>query len=254
LSSLLKTLVKPILSRFGYTALNTHDYYSSDGLFTPHQPRFLGNPRFQKAYQRGIEASRGVDPNSEWRVHIALWAASRALKAEGDFVECGVNAGFLSSAILQYLNWESTGRKFYLIDTFAGPPLDQYSSEEIRQGRDQVALDAAASGAYVTDVDRVRQNFAEWPAAQVLQGQVPGVLPQLRLTQTAFVHLDLNSAPPECVALEFFWPLLSPHGIILLDDYAYWHSSTQGDALDAVASGLGFEILSLPTGQGLIQK
>jgi hypothetical protein len=254
LSSLLKTLVKPLLKRAGFTALNTRDYYSSDGLFTPHQPRFLRNSRFGRAYQRGIDASHGIDPNLQWRVHVALWAASRALEAQGDFVECGVNAGFISSAILDYLDWESTGRKFFLVDTFAGPPLAQYSSEEIQQGRDRVAREAVASGGYVTDLERIRSNFSPWPNAVVMQGAVPGVLPQLRLAQAAFLHLDLNSAPPECAALEFFWPLLSARGIILLDDYAYWKSSTQGDALDAVVSRLGFEILSLPTGQGLILK
>jgi hypothetical protein len=68
------------------------------------------------------------------------------------------------------------------------------------------------------------------------------------------VHLDMNSASPECAALEYFWPLLSAHGLIFLDDYAYFRSPPQGDALDDVAHRLGIEILSLPTGQGLILK
>jgi hypothetical protein len=74
------------------------------------------------------------------------------------------------------------------------------------------------------------------------------------VTQIAFVHLDMNSASPECAALEFFWPLLSPRGLILLDDYAYFRSNTPGDALDTAARRLGTEIVSLPTGQGLILK
>ncbi len=254
MSSLLKKLVKPLLKRMGYTALNAKDYYSSDGLFTPHQPRFLESERFQIAYRRGVEASQGFDPNFEWRVHIALWAASRALEAQGDFIECGVNAGFISSAILQYLDWESTLRSFYLVDTFAGPPLTQYSEQEIQQGRDQVARQAAASGAYVIDIDRVRSNFRQWPHAKVVQGEVPAILPQIPLKEIAFAHLDMNSAAPECAALEFFWPLLSVRGLILLDDYAFFRSNPQGDALDSVAHRLGIEILSLPTGQGLILK
>jgi hypothetical protein len=253
LSSPFKTLIKHWLKRVGYTALNTHDYYSSDGFFTPHQPRFLESTSFQSAYRRGIDASQGFDPGFEWRVHIALWAASRALQTEGDFVECGVNAGFISSAILQYLDWESTGRTFYLVDTFAGPPLTQYSESEVQQGLDQVARQAVTSGAYVTDMERVRSNF-RWPHAKVIQGEVPAILPQLPVTQIAFVHLDMNSSAPECAALEFFWPLLSARGLILLDDYAYFRSNPQGDALDKVARSLNIEILSLPTGQGLILK
>jgi hypothetical protein len=249
-----KALIKPWLTRLGYTALNTSDYYSSDGFFTPHQPRFLADPRFQKAYRRGIEASRGVDPRFEWRVHVALWAASRALLAQGDFMECGVNAGFLSSAIMEFLNWESTGRKFYLVDTFAGPPLSQYSAAEVQQGRDRPAREALASGGYVTDLERVRSNFAQWPSAVVFQGEVPGALAQLQIAQAAFLHLDLNSAGPECAALELFWPRVSERGLILLDDYAFFRSEPQGDALELVAKRLGIEILNLPTGQGLILK
>jgi hypothetical protein len=254
LSSLLKKLIKPILNRLGYVALNAKDYYSSDGLFTPHQPRFLASDRFQNAYRRGIDASQGFDPNFEWRVHIALWAASRALETKGDYIECGVNAGFISSAILEHLHWESIHRTFYLVDTFAGPPLAQYSEQEIQQGRDQVAREALTSGAYVTDIERVRSNFSQWPTAKVVQGEVPSILPTLPISALAFAHLDMNSASPECAALEFLWPLLSARGLILLDDYAYFRSNPQGDALDNIAKTLGTEILSLPTGQGLILK
>ena len=95
------------LQKLGYSLMKTRGRYSVDGFSTVHQPRFLPDPRFQAAYGRGVEASLGVDPGFEWRVHTALWAAERALQTEGDFIECGVNAGFISSAIMRYLRWES---------------------------------------------------------------------------------------------------------------------------------------------------
>jgi hypothetical protein len=52
----------------------------------------------------------------------------------GEFVECGVNAGFLSSAILQSLDWRNLRKKFYLVDTFAGPVVEQFSVEEVENG------------------------------------------------------------------------------------------------------------------------
>jgi hypothetical protein len=70
-------------------------------------------------------------------------------KAPGDIVECGGNAGFLSSAILRYLNWPSVRKRFYLVDTFAGPLLEQYSPQEIERGRLHAARQAIASGGYV---------------------------------------------------------------------------------------------------------
>src|SRR5207248_9328469 len=118
---------------------------------TFHDDRALHDPAFRRAYARGVQAGRGVNPGMAWRIHIALWAARMALRAPGQFVECGVNAGFVSSAIMDYLDWNAVARKFILIDTFAGPVLSQYSEKEVAQGRVRIAREAMAAGAYVTD-------------------------------------------------------------------------------------------------------
>src|SRR5205823_1320202 len=107
-------------------------HYAEDGLYTLHNQSFRQDPRFRAAYARGVQASHGVDQHLEWRIHVALWAGATALRASGDFVECGVNAGFVSSAIMHHLNWSTLPRKYYLIDTFAGPVLEQYSEAEAR--------------------------------------------------------------------------------------------------------------------------
>jgi hypothetical protein len=187
-------------------------------------------------------------------VHVALWAAAASLRVPGDFVECGVNAGFMSSAIMHRLQWNSAGRRFHLIDTFRGPVLDQYSAEEVAHGRPAVAKAALDAGAYVNDLARVRSNFSEWPNAVVVPGSVPEVLPSLDIGAVAFLHIDMNCAYPERAALEFFWERLSPGAIVLLDDYAYARHDAQMRAMDEAAQILGAEILSLPTGQGLIIK
>lgn len=67
-----------------------------------------------------------------WRVHIGLWAGFTASKLAGDFVECGVNRGFLSSAIMEFLDWDSLNRTFFLLDTFEGVD-PRYVSQEDRQ-------------------------------------------------------------------------------------------------------------------------
>jgi hypothetical protein len=251
---MIKRAIRRILGRAGYTLFKTRDRYARDGLYTVHDDRFRRTPEFQAAYARGLKASRGVDPQFEWRVHVALWAGAAALRAPGDFVECGVNAGFVSSALMRFLDWRKIPRKFYLIDTFQGPVLEQFCAEEIAAGRAQIAKEFLAAGAYVTDVARVRDNFAEWPNAVVVPGTVPEVLPSLPIETVAFLHIDLNCALPERAALEFFWDRLSPGAIVLLDDYAYFGQQKQGEAIDSVAKRVGASVLALPTGQGLIIK
>lgn len=251
---MLRRLIHGVLRRCGYAVISTRRRYAGDGLFTLHHDRFREDPAFQRAYARGVEASQGFDPQFAWRIHVALWAARMALRVPGDFVECGVNAGFISSAIMDYLNWRSVDKKFYLIDTFTGPILSQYSADEIAAGRVDVARKALATGAYVTDLERVRANYAEWPNAMIVQGAVPDVLPSLPVRSIALLHIDLNCAYPERAALEYFWDRLSSGALVLFDDYTYLGQQCQAVAIDEAARLLGTTALSLPTGQGLIIK
>jgi hypothetical protein len=250
----MKRLIRKALASAGYAVFNIRNRYAQDGLFTMHSDHFRRDRAFRAAYARGVEAGQGVDPGIEWRVHVALWAAAAASRTAGDFVECGVNAGVVSSAIMQSLDWRNSAKRFYLIDTFSGPVFSQYSAREIDRGRGVAAKSALAAGAYVTDVERVRANFAEWPNALVVRGTVPDVLHTLTFGAVAFLHLDMNCALPEEAALEFFWGRLSPGGVVLMDDYTYFGHDSQTEAIDSLAARLGFKVLALPTGQGVIMK
>jgi hypothetical protein len=251
---LVKTLIKTLAARIGVGIFNVRGRYAQDGLFTMHSDHFRLDPDFRAAYSRGMQASDGVDPAFEWRVHIALWAARTALRVDGDFVECGVNAGFVSSAIMEKLQWNAVGRRFYLIDTFTGPILAQYSQQEVRNGRLTLAMQTLEAGAYVTDMDRIRANFAGWPNAIIVRGAVPEILEKTGFGVVAFLHIDMNCALPERAAFEFFWDRLSPGAVVLFDDYAYYRHDCQREGIDAAVRERGAEVLSLPTGQGLIIK
>mgnify|MGYP001171527622 CR=1 FL=1 len=155
---------------------------------------------------------------------------------------------------MQKLGWNAVGRRFYLIDTFDGPILTQYSEQEVRSGRLTAAKQALEAGAYVTDMDRIRANFATWQNTVVVQGAIPEILAKTEFSGVAFVHVDMNCTLPELAAFQFFWDRLSPGGVVLFDDYAYYGHGSQRDAIDAAARARGTEVLSLPTGQGLIIK
>lgn len=249
---MIKEIIKTVLRTLGIGIHRLHGKYIEDGLITVHSDMFREDPRFLQAYSRGVQSSRGFDPHFRWRVHTALWAAQTSLRVPGDFVECGVNAGFISSAIMQYLNWNRLGRQYYLIDTFSGPLLDQFSEQEVRSARRDIAVAAMNAGAYVTDMERVLENFAEWPSATIIRGAIPEVLTTTPIQHVAFLHIDMNCERPEEAALEFFWDRLSPGAVVLLDDYAYMGHTCQRMAIDRLARRLQSTVLALPTGQGLI--
>jgi hypothetical protein len=244
----------------GYVVVDKASYldppwlYNQDGLVSSHNDDFMHDQAFQRAYERGLKAAHGIDPHHHWRVHVALWVARLATRAQGDFIECGVNAGFMSSAIMEALNWNRLGRRFYLVDSFSGPRMDQFTRAEHESGFTEKIQDAVSRGAYVTDMERIHQNFAEWTGVEIIQGFVPEALDELTSRQFAFVHLDMNASIPEQQALRHLWPIMPDGGAILLDDYAYCGCEAQKIAIDELGSELGFSTLSLPTGQGLVIK
>jgi hypothetical protein len=253
-----KRLLDRALKPFGLELVRpgaARQRYEEDGLRTIHNHDFLSDPAFRRAYERGVAAAAGMDYGWRWRIHVGLSVASWASRLRGDFVECGVNRGFLSSAIMEYLDWNSLDKTFFLLDTFRGLDERFVSTEEKRQGR-ALALNAQhlRSGFYVSSVDSVRANFAEWKRVRFVVGSIPETLAQVDAAEIAYLHLDLNCAPPETAASEFFWPRLVAGGFMLLDDYAYKGYHPQKIAMDAFAAKVGAHILSLPTGQGLIVK
>lgn len=233
--------------------LSNGPVYDQDGLRSVHNHEFMQDPAFMAAYARGMEAS-GRDFRWHWRVHTGLWAARLAIKLDGDFVECGVGTGFMSSAIMHHLNWNTLNRNYYLLDTFSGID-DRFLSDAEKQ--DDIGAKNAKmvqSGVYVTAPDGVIKNFSEWPNKKIIVGAIPETLDQLDVEKVAFLHLDMNNALPEIAAIEYLWDRIVPHAPILLDDYAYDGYRPQKLAMDAFASSRGINVLSLPTGQGLMIK
>jgi hypothetical protein len=227
--------------------------YDQDGLRSIHNHEFMTDPDFQRAYNRGVIAV-GADYQWHWRVHVGLWAATSAAKLVGDFIECGVNRGFMSSAIMTLLEWDSTGRTFYLLDTFAGIDGRYVSAEEKADAIMERNARDIASGFYTLDLKGVRDNFSEWKNIEIVVGAIPETLSAIRSEQIAFLHLDLNCSPPEVATMEALWDRLTTGAFVLLDDYAYSGYRSQKIGIDAFARSRKISVLSLPTGQGLIVK
>jgi O-methyltransferase len=224
--------------------------YNSDGLATQHNADFRHDPRFAEAYSRGLVVPHpyGGSLHIEWRVYIACWLATNALRVPGDFVECGVATGILSRAICSYVSFERrTDRTFWLLDTFEGYPGEQANDAERASG----LADHVAS--YYTDTyESVRESFAAYPNVRLVKGTVPGTLPIVTAEHIAYLSIDMNAAAPEVAAMEAFWDRLSPGAFVLMDDYGWAPCINQKIALDAFAERKGVTILALPSGQGLL--
>lgn len=245
--SMMKQAARRVLRSMGYEVFNARHprILVEDGLATHHNFSFVDDPRFKAAYARGVTANGG-DHHIRWRAHVALWVARQVAGLDGAFVECGVSTGFLSSAIMHDLDWNRLGKKFYLFDTYAGLDARFMSEAELTKER----LGWYSSLSY----DAVKKNFAEFGGVELVKGSIPETLGTVDIPTICYLSLDMNCTLPEIAAAEHFWPKLVPGGIMLLDDYAYSGYEEQHEAFDALAAKFGTTILSLPTGQGILQK
>jgi len=87
-----------------------------------------------------------------------------------------------------------------------------------------------------------------------VQGIIPGTLSQVTAEKVSYLSIDMNCVAPEIAAAEFFWDKLVSGAVMVLDDYGFELHEPQKRAFDAFAEKRGVQVLSMPTGQGLIFK
>ncbi|MBF0216027.1 MAG: class I SAM-dependent methyltransferase [Candidatus Omnitrophica bacterium] len=221
-------------------------YYKS-GLMSFKNCDFMKNPNFIKSCEIGMRQIGAHDDNFEgWPRHVNLWAAYHARNLRGDFVECGVWKGSNAMSIIQYLDFAGMpDRKFYLFDTFKGLDKDFSTTWEY----DRLAK------VYEEDLyDYVRDSFKKYSNVIIVRGPVPRTLQTVEIGEVAYLSIDMNCVIPEVESIKYFWPKLVPGAIVVFDDYGWGGHEKQKEAIDKVALSLGVEILTLPTGQGLMIK
>jgi O-methyltransferase len=239
------------IERLGDVAYD-HDHMTIRARSIP----FLKDARFLSAYKRGINSDHNTPHGGErdgklhieWRCAVTCWAAAHGAKLPGDFVECGVNTGVRSLAICEYLDFNSLDKSFYLFDTYCGIPIEQASEKE------RLYRKAYSEQFYPDCFEATKKNFAAFPRAKLIRGKVPDTLNSVEINRVCYLHIDMNIAYPERKAIEHFWPKLSCGAFVVLDDYAWWTFEEQMAAMDEFAKSVNVEILTLPTGQGLLIK
>lgn len=239
-------LPRTLIEYIDYLKLKEQWTYSKDGLYTIHNSSFIFNNNFSKAYIEGKKTGSWGNEDIEWRAHVVLYFAKLVSVLEGDYVECGVNLGGLSRAVIEYLDFGKLNRKFYLLDTFDGFDKTMLNSAENEKYKDV--------NWYNDTYSRVVDTFKQYKNVEIIRGSVPNTLSQVNSDKIAYLSIDMNHVFAEREALNFFWNKLVSGGVIILDDYAYAGFEPQYESHTKWAKEMNIEILTLPTGQGVIIK
>ncbi len=222
--------------------------YDADSLTTSNNCDFINEPRFARAYAAAAKTNPWPGFTLQWRVYIVCWFANLVKEREGDFVECGVNTGAYSRAVIEYIDFNKTGKTFFLLDTFEGMP-----EHLVREEEKEVGVKDYLGDHYKNVYEQVKNTFENFHV-EIIKGIVPDSLNECKAQKICYLSIDMNSAVPEIAAAEFFWDKLVKGGIMILDDYGFPMHIFQKKAFDEFALRKGVQILSLPTGQGIVFK
>lgn len=213
--------------------------YAGDNLFAYQRNlSFLDDKKFMAAYEK--HAVTPVEKSILWRMSIVTWAARNGMRLEGDFVECACYKGTTARIVCDCLDLAAHPEKrYYLYDLFDHDPSMPHHS-----------MPEHSAQLY----EEVKQRFADTVNVTVTQGKVPDVLDRVAPEKIAFMHLDLNNADAEVRTLEYLFDRMVPGAVLILDDYGWLAYRAQKIAEDSWLAKRGYEVMELPTGQGILIK
>ena len=198
---------------------------------------FLSDARFMTALNSHAETP--VERSIAWRTAVLVWAARNGLRRDGDFVECGCYRGISARIVHDSVDFGATGRRFWLYDLFDYPPGSTHTR---------------MPGIGEATLPEVQARFAGCPSVNIVKGRVPDVLARVAPERIAFLHLDMNDAGAEVGALDVLFERVVPGGMVVLDDYGYRPYVAQRDAEREWFAARGYDVIELPTSQGLVVK
>lgn len=214
----MKRLAQKLIRHLGYDIVR---YNFAPDITTRQQRIFVrSRPYTLTSFERMASLSSAIE-------HIS------AKSIPGDIVECGVwRGGSMMVAALTLLDVGDKSRNLYLYDTYEG----MSTPTEIDKSHDGVSAQTQLNGdPDMTDVgclavlDDVRKNLHStgYPLERIhfIQGKVEDTIPSHLPQQIALLRLDTDWYESTRHELEQLYPLLSPGGILIIDDYGHWEGA-----------------------------
>jgi len=171
-----------------------------------------------------------------------FWFQINRLKrdnVEGSFLELGVYQG--ETAVI--IHEMDKSRDFHLFDTFEG--FDG-KDLELEKNKDERYVESNFSDTQLNDVKLLFNKSAN---VHFYKGYFPDTLVDLKATKFAFVNIDADLYQPTIAALNYFYPLLSPGGVLIIHDYNHtWDGAKQ--AIDEFLLTIPECIIEIPDWQG----
>lgn len=163
----------------------------------------------------------------------------------GHIAEVGVYKGGTACLLRLYCN---STKWLYLFDTFIGMPAVDSLKDLHKEG--DFSDTSAQSVRKLIVQSGALDNF------DIYAGVFPNDKAQhdLKGIEFSLVHLDCDIYKSVKESLEFFWPLMSPGGIIVLDDYNEPNCPGAKLAADEFAESVNLNVTPTVQSQAILRK
>ena len=182
----------------------------------------------------------------------AVWQSVRYVVSNhipGDFVECGVwRGGSTMMAALTFLFCAAGSRPLWLYDTFEGvsppgevdveaisgrPAATILNAEPRHEGRNTWSI----AGRQIVEANMAATGYPRH-LLRFVEGRVEETLRTTRPEAISILRLDTDWYESTRLELEELWPLLSPGGVLIVDDYGWWRGARK--AVDDYFAAMDF--------------
>jgi len=220
-----KKMIQKIFNKFGYEIISVKD-------LSKKYP-----PDFTNRHIRIIERVSDYTLTSPERIFALINSVDYIVRSniEGTFVECGVWRG--GSAMAMMLTLIENGvidRDFYLYDTFSGMSLPTKFDKTLdgKLASDQYDLLLNPDGTSLwchANLEEVQENLLStgYPKDKIMlvKGRVEETLKNSQPTKISLLRLDTDWYESTLTEMQYLYPLLSKHGVLLIDDYGHWQGA-----------------------------
>jgi O-methyltransferase len=205
--------------------------------FSEHQLDWYRDKSFNAYLDRFDEWDK-LNAARRWMVRELLRATA---SVPGDTAECGVFEG--AGSWLICASNAGTAKVHHIFDSFEG-----LSEPGAGDGTHWSRGDLTAGE------DIVRRNLAQFDAIRLYKGWIPTRFSEVADKTFSFVHVDVDLEIPTADCIAFFYPRMSPGGVLLCDDYGFASCPGATRVFDELMADKPERVLSMPAGGGFIVK
>ena len=196
---------RSLIKRFFPKFINT-----SDSFILQHLPEEIDSEKIDiKKFRKIWMEQEHPQPLDLVRLLFLISNAKDLTNVPGAIAEVGVYKGYTAKILTELF----PDRRFYLFDTFEGFEKSDFTLEKVKKHSSNFFDD--------TSLSLVQNYLGSSPNHRYCKGYFPSTTSMVEKGETfSLVHLDADLYAPIKSGLEYFYPKMSPGGMLIVHDYS----------------------------------